>query len=68
MPIAGIEFLPLELLLIAQDVPLLKKPVGRFMLWAEQKWRDFRRQRIRSRQPNHRWQVGDSDGHDRRRR
>jgi hypothetical protein len=38
LPVLGIEFLPLGLLLIADDVPFLRKPVGRAMLWLEQKW------------------------------
>ena len=42
MPVVGIEFLPLGLLLIAQDVPFLRKPVGRAMLWLEAKWRTLR--------------------------
>ena len=29
LPIIGIEFLPIGLLLIAQDVPVLRKPVGK---------------------------------------
>jgi hypothetical protein len=33
------------LLLIAQDVPFLKKPVARAMLWAERKWLTRRRSR-----------------------
>ena len=47
LPLAGIEFLPLGLLLIAQDVPFLRKPVARAMLWLEQKWVEFRRRRKR---------------------
>jgi hypothetical protein len=38
LPVFGIEFLPLGLLLIAQDVPVLRVPVGRAMIWLEQKW------------------------------
>jgi hypothetical protein len=45
LPLAGIEFLPLGLLLIAQDVPFLKRPVGRAMLWLEKKWVEFRSRR-----------------------
>lgn len=32
LPVVGIEFLPLGLLLIAQDVPFLRAPVGKSML------------------------------------
>jgi hypothetical protein len=42
LPVLGIEMLPLGLLLIAQDVPFLKKPVGRAMLWLEDRWCDLR--------------------------
>jgi hypothetical protein len=38
LPVVGIEMLPIGLLLIAQDVPFLRKPVGRAMIWLERKW------------------------------
>jgi hypothetical protein len=38
LPVIGIELLPLGLLLIAEDVPLIRKPVARFMIWLENKW------------------------------
>jgi hypothetical protein len=38
LPVLGIELLPLGLLLVAQDVPFLKGPVGRGMLWLESQW------------------------------
>lgn len=38
LPILGFEFIPLGLLLIAQDIPILRKPVGSFTLWLEHKW------------------------------
>lgn len=38
LPVLGIEMLPMGLLLIAQDVPFLRRPVGRFMLWSAHKW------------------------------
>ena len=50
LPVAGIEFLPLGLLLIAQDVPFLRKPVGKFIVWAERKWTELRRRRHTSKQ------------------
>jgi hypothetical protein len=43
LPVLGIEMLPLGLLLIAQDVPFLRKPVGRAMIWLERKWVGLRR-------------------------
>lgn len=38
LPVAGIEMLPIGLLLIAQDVPCLRRPVGRMVCWLEHKW------------------------------
>jgi membrane-bound ClpP family serine protease len=38
VPVLGIEFLPLGLLLIAQDVPPLRKPVAEMTLWLEYQW------------------------------
>lgn len=43
LPVLGVWLLPLGLLLIAQDVPLLRKPVARGMLWLEERWRALRR-------------------------
>jgi hypothetical protein len=45
LPVVGIEMLPIGLLLIAQDVPFLKKPVGRAMLWLERKWMALKERR-----------------------
>jgi hypothetical protein len=41
LPILGIELLPIGLLLIAQDVPFMKKPVGRGILWLVHQWRQL---------------------------
>lgn len=38
LPGLGIWMLPLGLLLIAVDVPFLRKPVGRFTIWAANRW------------------------------
>ena len=43
LPIIGFEFIPLGLLVIAQDVPVLREPVGKFVLWLEEKWQQLRR-------------------------
>lgn len=45
LPVVGIELLPIGLLLIAQDVPFLKKPVGEGMLWLERRWLAWRKGR-----------------------
>ena len=42
LPVLGIELLPIGLLLIAEDVPFLRKPVARFMIWLERKWVSLR--------------------------
>jgi hypothetical protein len=55
LPVLGLWFLPLGLLLIAQDVPFLRRPVGRMTLylldrWVSlRKWWNRRRARARSR-------------------
>jgi hypothetical protein len=41
--VLGIEMLPIGLLLIAQDVSFLRRPVGRGTLWLEHKWLALRR-------------------------
>ena len=38
LPVLGIWMLPLGLLLIAQDVPLLQKPLVSLLAWIEEKW------------------------------
>jgi hypothetical protein len=38
LPVVGLEFLPIGLLLIAQDVPFLRRPVGRMTLWLLDRW------------------------------
>lgn len=48
LPVVGIEFLPIGLLLIAQDVPSLRGPAARLTLWLEDRWITLRR-RLRSR-------------------
>jgi hypothetical protein len=42
LPVVGIEFLPIGLLLIAQDVPFLRAPVGRMTLWLLDRWKRLR--------------------------
>ena len=43
MPIVGIEWLPFGLLLLAQDVPFLRKPVGRLILFLLERVRRLQR-------------------------
>ena len=41
-PFLGLWMLPLGLLLVAYDVPFLRRPVARFTLWGLQKWTSLR--------------------------
>lgn len=50
LPVLGFEFIPLGLLLIAQDVPFLRKPVGTITIWLELKWVALRKWWQRKRQ------------------
>ena len=43
LPALGIWMLPLGLMLLAYDVPVLRKPVARFAIWGAEKWSAFRR-------------------------
>ena len=38
LPVLGLWMLPLGLLLFAQDVPILQKPMARMPGWVERKW------------------------------
>jgi hypothetical protein len=42
LPVLGIELLPIGLLLLAEDVPVLREPAARAVLWALQLWRSFK--------------------------
>jgi len=39
LPVLGIWMLPLGLLLIAYDVPILRGPVAGFTIWGTRRWR-----------------------------
>jgi hypothetical protein len=45
LPILGIWMLPLGLLLIAQDVPALQKPIVAALMWTEAKWKALKAKR-----------------------
>lgn len=38
LPILGFWMIPLGLVLIAQDVPILRPPLARMFAWIERKW------------------------------
>ena len=48
LPVLGLWMLPLGLLLFAQDVPFLQRPMARMLGWIERKW--IERQRAKSAQ------------------
>jgi len=50
LPVLGLWFLPLGLLLIAQDVPFLRRPVGRMTLYLLDRWKQLRRWWARKRE------------------
>jgi hypothetical protein len=54
VPLLGVEFIPIGLLLIAQDVPPLREPVADMTLWLERQWvrlRCWRQHKRRSTPP-----------------
>jgi len=40
LPILGLWMLPLGLVLIAQDMPFLEKPIAQMLGWLERKWKE----------------------------
>ena len=46
LPVLGIWMLPLGLVLFAQDVPVLQKPVAQSLGWVERRW--IERQRAKN--------------------
>lgn len=48
LPLLGLWMLPLGLLLLAQDIPFLRRPIRRALVWAERRW--LRRKRGRREQ------------------
>jgi hypothetical protein len=47
LPVLGIWMLPLGVVLIARDVPFLRRPVRRTLLWGERKWMLWKARRRR---------------------
>jgi hypothetical protein len=45
LPILGLWMVPLGALLLAQDIPFLRRPVGRALLWLERRWIQWKRRR-----------------------
>lgn len=49
LPVLGLWMVPLGILLLAQDVPLLRKPVLRLLNWVERTWMRWKRRSRTSR-------------------
>nr|WP_184257387.1 hypothetical protein [Rhodopseudomonas rhenobacensis] len=47
LPVLGVWMLPLGLILIAQDVPVLQGPIAKSLGWVEQKWLARRERSVR---------------------
>lgn len=47
LPLLGLWMLPLGLLLLAQDIPFLRRPTRKGLLWAEKRWIRWRSARRR---------------------
>ena len=61
LPVLGLWMLPLGLILIAQDVPMLEKPVAQSLGWMERKWEAHQRKKERRKNiDNHRGNGIDS--------
>lgn len=45
LPILGLWMAPLGLMLLAQDVPALRRPTRRSLIWIERRWVEWRRRR-----------------------
>ena len=45
LPVLGLWMLPLGLLLLAQDLPFLRRPMRQALVWAERQWIRWKRSR-----------------------
>jgi hypothetical protein len=45
LPVLGLWMLPLDLLLIAQDLPFLQRPLAKGLGWGERKWTEWQNRR-----------------------
>lgn len=59
LPIFGFWMVPLGLLLLAQDIPFLKRPAGRVLVWFNRTWQTWKRRWRDSGAPQG---AGDSNG------
>lgn len=49
-PVLGLWMLPIGLLLLAQDIPFLRRPMRKALSWTERQWTRWKRSR-RNRRP-----------------
>src|SRR3954454_10778003 len=47
LPVLGLWMIPLGLLLLAQDLPSLRRPTRRLLVWLERRWTRWRQRRRR---------------------
>ncbi|MEO7050105.1 MAG: hypothetical protein ABI128_00420, partial [Rhodanobacter sp.] len=45
LPLLGLWMLPLGLILLAQDIPFLRRPLRRALIWTERHWARWQRRR-----------------------
>ena len=43
LPIVGYEFIPVGLLVISQDIPFMRRPMGKFVSWLLDKWKAIKK-------------------------
>ena len=45
LPLLGAWMLPLGLILLAQDIPFLRRPLRRALIWVERRWTRWKQRR-----------------------
>lgn len=48
LPLLGLWMLPLGLILLAQDIPFLRRPIRRMLIWLERRWIRWKLRRRKS--------------------
>jgi len=47
LPVLGVWMVPFGVLLLAQDLPFLRRPTARMLIWLERRWTEWKRRRRR---------------------
>ena len=47
VPLLGVWMIPIGLLLLASDVPFLRRPMAYFTMWSAEKWANLKRWWVR---------------------